>query len=205
MNYERFLDSELNGLDINEKIRIVDEAIWGLEKQISGLKHDKNTNLTITGFGLILLGVFGYASLFGLYLFIPTAMLGFGAYFLVDTTNKINSKNVFLEVLLRKKLSLAHERLNEERNKKDDFWERGRKQEYQRQRSYENRNQEFFFNIHNSSDQRGTFKNCITVKDVKKVYKTKAKKHHPDVGGDAEIFKTLVIQYERALNIAQTA
>jgi len=54
-----------------------------------------------------------------------------------------------------------------------------------------------------SQSQRGTFKACITVKDVKRVYREKAKKHHPDVGGDAETFKTLVVQYERALEIAQ--
>lgn len=53
--------------------------------------------------------------------------------------------------------------------------------------------------------QRGTFKKCVTVADVKKVYRAKAKKHHPDVGGDEETFRTLVVQYERALTIAQSA
>lgn len=51
--------------------------------------------------------------------------------------------------------------------------------------------------------QRGTFKDCVTVADVKKVYREKAKKHHPDVGGDEETFRVLTVQYKRAIEIAK--
>ncbi len=54
-----------------------------------------------------------------------------------------------------------------------------------------------------SQQQRGTFKNCVTKADVKKVYREKAKKHHPDVGGDPEVFMVLNTQYERALKLAE--
>lgn len=93
----------------------------------------------------------------------------------------------------------------------DDFitkQKRDREEYKKRQQDYYNhyRSSENFskgYDINRDNSQRGTFKDCITVKDVKRVYKMKAKKHHPDVGGDAETFKALTIQYERALKIAQ--
>ncbi|MBX3436318.1 MAG: DnaJ domain-containing protein [Planctomycetaceae bacterium] len=42
-----------------------------------------------------------------------------------------------------------------------------------------------------------------SVDDVKKAYRTKAARLHPDAGGDPEAFKALHTAYERALNYAQ--
>jgi len=86
----------------------------------------------------------------------------------------------------------------------EDHFKRNQ-QQYQRQQgsSYGSSSSSSSSKSYGANEQRGTFKSCVTVKDVKKVYRSKAKKHHPDVGGDAETFKALVIQYERALEIAQ--
>ena len=58
-------------------------------------------------------------------------------------------------------------------------------------------------NENNRTRQRGTFKTCITITDIKKVYREKAKKHHPDLGGDPKTFRILNKQYKRALDIAK--
>jgi len=44
------------------------------------------------------------------------------------------------------------------------------------------------------------FANCGTFDQLKQEYRKLAMKHHPDKGGDAEIFKEIVNQYERAVN-----
>lgn len=42
------------------------------------------------------------------------------------------------------------------------------------------------------------FNDCHTCEDVKRVYKEMAKKLHPDCGGDAEAFKAMSAEYEKA-------
>lgn len=42
------------------------------------------------------------------------------------------------------------------------------------------------------------FNDCHTCEDVKRTYKELAKKLHPDCGGDAEAFKAMSAEYERA-------
>lgn len=53
------------------------------------------------------------------------------------------------------------------------------------------------------------FKDCKTAEDVKKRYKELAKKLHPDCGGDAEEFKAMSAEYEKAFerlkNVHETA
>ena len=44
------------------------------------------------------------------------------------------------------------------------------------------------------------FASCGTFDQLKQEYRKLAMKHHPDKGGDAEIFKEIVNQYERAVN-----
>lgn len=44
------------------------------------------------------------------------------------------------------------------------------------------------------------FKDCHTCEDVKQTYKKLAKKLHPDCGGNAEEFKAMSAEYERAFN-----
>lgn len=43
----------------------------------------------------------------------------------------------------------------------------------------------------------GYFDECNTYEEVKKLYRKLAKEHHPDVGGDAEIFKKINNEYEK--------
>lgn len=53
------------------------------------------------------------------------------------------------------------------------------------------------------------FKDCKTAEDVKQLFKELAKKLHPDCGGDAEAFKAMMQDYnkafERLKNIHTTA
>jgi hypothetical protein len=42
------------------------------------------------------------------------------------------------------------------------------------------------------------FKECKSLEDVKKVFRSLAKKHHPDLGGNAEVFKEINNEYEQA-------
>ena len=42
------------------------------------------------------------------------------------------------------------------------------------------------------------FKDCRTCEDVKQMYKKWAKQLHPDCGGDAEKFKAMSAEYEKA-------
>jgi len=44
------------------------------------------------------------------------------------------------------------------------------------------------------------FSECATFDQLKQQYRKLAMKHHPHKGGDAEIFKDIVNQYERAIN-----
>ena len=44
------------------------------------------------------------------------------------------------------------------------------------------------------------FEGCHTCEDVKRFYKNLAKKLHPDCGGDAEEFKKMSQEYEKAFN-----
>ena len=44
------------------------------------------------------------------------------------------------------------------------------------------------------------FEGCKTIEDVKKAFKEYARKLHPDNGGDAEAFKTMMQEYEIAFN-----
>lgn len=44
------------------------------------------------------------------------------------------------------------------------------------------------------------FKDCKTVEDVKAAFKEWAKKLHPDCGGNAEEFKSMMAEYEIAFN-----
>ena len=46
----------------------------------------------------------------------------------------------------------------------------------------------------------GFFDDCKTLDDVKRTFKELAKKHHPDCGGDADTFKAMIQDYERAFN-----
>lgn len=41
------------------------------------------------------------------------------------------------------------------------------------------------------------FKDCKTAEELKKAYRTWAKKLHPDLGGNAEEFKVMQAEYER--------
>ena len=53
------------------------------------------------------------------------------------------------------------------------------------------------------------FTGCRTAEDVKARFKDLAKKHHPDCGGDAEVFKAMMAEYkqvfERLKNTHETA
>jgi curved DNA-binding protein CbpA len=42
----------------------------------------------------------------------------------------------------------------------------------------------------------------LTKKDVRNAYRRKARKVHPDVGGDAEAFKELYAAYRAVLKVA---
>lgn len=42
------------------------------------------------------------------------------------------------------------------------------------------------------------FKDCLTIEDVKATYKTLAKQHHPDCGGDTETMKAVNTEYSFA-------
>lgn len=44
------------------------------------------------------------------------------------------------------------------------------------------------------------FENCRTIEDVKKTFKELARRLHPDNGGDAEAFKAMMQEYEKAFN-----
>lgn len=48
------------------------------------------------------------------------------------------------------------------------------------------------------------FKNCKTLEDLKREYRKLALKHHPDRGGDAEIMKTINLEYEKMFKILQS-
>ncbi len=52
------------------------------------------------------------------------------------------------------------------------------------------------------------FKNCKTIEDVKNIFKTLAKKLHPDNGGNPEEFKNMMAEYkimfDRLKNIHQS-
>ena len=41
------------------------------------------------------------------------------------------------------------------------------------------------------------FTNCKTAEELKKAYRTWAKKLHPDLGGNAEEFKVMQAEYEK--------
>ncbi len=43
----------------------------------------------------------------------------------------------------------------------------------------------------------------VTKREVKNAYRRKARKLHPDVGGDAEAFKQLYAAYRAVLKVAQ--
>jgi len=43
------------------------------------------------------------------------------------------------------------------------------------------------------------FNGCTTIEEIKGRYKLLARKHHPDLGGDAEVMKALNNAYEEAL------
>lgn len=45
------------------------------------------------------------------------------------------------------------------------------------------------------------FTECKTIEDVKRMFKEFAKNLHPDNGGDAEEFKVMMQEYEKAFNI----
>ena len=47
------------------------------------------------------------------------------------------------------------------------------------------------------------FKECKNLIDVKTVFRILAKKHHPDLGGDAELFKIINNEYEIAFEYYQ--
>lgn len=47
------------------------------------------------------------------------------------------------------------------------------------------------------------FKECKNLIDVKTVFRILAKKHHPDLGGNAEIFKIINNEYESAFEYFQ--
>ena len=51
---------------------------------------------------------------------------------------------------------------------------------------------------------RKYFSECKTAEDVKRTYKEWAKKLHPDCGGDAEQFKEMSAEYERAFEELKT-
>jgi len=42
------------------------------------------------------------------------------------------------------------------------------------------------------------FKDCLTIDEVKAMYKQLAKQHHPDCGGDTETMKTVNVEYAYA-------
>lgn len=42
------------------------------------------------------------------------------------------------------------------------------------------------------------FKECKSLEDVKKTFRALAKQHHPDLGGNAEVFKAINNEYEEA-------
>lgn len=46
------------------------------------------------------------------------------------------------------------------------------------------------------------FFNCKTVEDVKKLYKTLAKEHHPDRGGDTATMQQINTEYSQAIRAA---
>lgn len=43
------------------------------------------------------------------------------------------------------------------------------------------------------------FDNCNTIEECKELYKTLAKKMHPDMGGDADDFKAMFDEYSEAV------
>lgn len=48
------------------------------------------------------------------------------------------------------------------------------------------------------------FKDCKTLEDVKETYRKLCKQHHPDNGGDAEVFKKVTSQYTKAFERLKT-
>ena len=48
------------------------------------------------------------------------------------------------------------------------------------------------------------FKDCKTAEELKKAYRTWAKKLHPDLGGNAEEFKVMQAEYERLWETTET-
>lgn len=49
--------------------------------------------------------------------------------------------------------------------------------------------------------QTNYFEGCSTLQDVKELYRTLAKQHHPDRGGNLETMQAINNQYTKAINI----
>ena len=207
--------------NIAQKIRTAQEYTEIIERQVEEL-NKKNRYIKL-GSVLMMGGGFFGAFMGGIAILNPLVFLVIlvgGIFAFVsgsgDNDDKIYVKNGMLHSIRLDTIRFyMYEKVQKAERENRNQRERNQRERNQRERGQE-RGQEsydyfggFGSGINrdkyssNSTGQRGTFKDCITVKDVKKVYRTKAKKHHPDVGGDAETFKTLVIQYERALEIAQ--
>jgi hypothetical protein len=43
------------------------------------------------------------------------------------------------------------------------------------------------------------FQGCASLIELKKRFRELSKQHHPDIGGDAEMFKLILAEYERAI------
>ena len=188
-----------------QRLQVAVECYKLVKEQIDSLYNRKIKQYIFSGvvflFGIAMLSATNVVPL-------VLGMIGSGVILLstiINIPDEINKKeslkhSVYIDILKFRAYVFAEEQDVLRRADKE-------KARQERQQSFDdwgssfNRNK--YSNTGSSTGQRGTFKDCVTVKDVKKVYKLKAKKHHPDVGGDPEIFKKLVIQYERALKIAQ--
>jgi len=178
-----------------EKHQTAEQAYKVSQGYISDLE-DKFKELSIIS-GIFII-FFGGLTLINSYIFIlPISLITF--FFMYKANKFVNDINKVrtINVILKNHSTYFYEKHQEGVFKK-------------RKKDNERKTREFFDYVHQHTQskenaQRGTFKDCVTISDIKTKYRRLAKKHHPDVGGNVETFRTLNIQYERAMKIAKKA